>query len=128
MKNMKIFLLRTLILSTFLLSISLLSCTETKTMNGEEKNIKGEELFKFETRDDICSSPAVVKDVVYFGSNDDHLYALDAKTGDVKWYINPEDWVDSSPYVVDGIVYFGCRDWNLYAVDVKTGQKKWRFF
>ena len=34
--------------------------------------------WKFKTGDVVYSSPAVVDGVVYFGSDDNHLYAFDA--------------------------------------------------
>jgi len=56
--------------------------------------------------------------VVYFGSNDNHLYAVDANTGEEKWKFETGDSV-SSPAVLDGVVYFGSQDNHLYAVDIK---------
>ena len=41
--------------------------------------------WKFKTGDWISSSPNVSEGVVYFGSNDKHLYALDIKTGEEQW-------------------------------------------
>ncbi len=41
--------------------------------------------WKVSTRSYILSSPAVAKGVVYIGSNDGLLYALDAKTGKTLW-------------------------------------------
>ena len=37
----------------------------------------GRLLWRFETGDDINSSPAVKNGVIYIGSNDDYLYAVD---------------------------------------------------
>ena len=38
-------------------------------------------LWSFETGDVIRSTPTVTGGAVYFGSNDNHVYALDAQTG-----------------------------------------------
>jgi outer membrane protein assembly factor BamB len=73
------------------------------------------------------SSPAIVDGVVYFGSEDNYLYALDAESGQEKWKFRTEDWVLSSPAIANGLVYFGSEDGYLYAADSKTGQKKWNF-
>jgi len=83
--------------------------------------------WKFKTGDCISSSPAVVDDVVYFGSWDNHLYAVDATTGEEKWKFETANWVYSSPVVSDGVVYFGSYDKHLYAVDIKTGEERWKF-
>jgi len=72
--------------------------------------------WKFKTEDKVFSSPAIADGVVYFGSNDGNLYAVDIKTGQEKWKFKTESWVYSSPAIADGVVYFGSADGNLYAV------------
>ena len=68
------------------------------------------------------SSPAVVNGVVYVGSDDHSLHAVDAATGKVKWKYPTGGKVQSSPLVLDGLVYFGSRDSNVYALDAGTGR------
>lgn len=75
----------------------------------------------------IHSSPTVVDGVVYFGSQDGALYAVDAETGTELWEFRTNGFVDSSPAVVNGIVYFGSNDSNFYALDAQTGTELWRF-
>src|SRR5205807_2476278 len=68
------------------------------------------------TRGPIFPSPAVANGVVYVGSGDDKLYALDAVTGTVKWsYTTGSEIGTSSPTVVNGVVYIGSYDHKLYA-------------
>ena len=43
--------------------------------------------------------------VVYVGSNDNHLYALDAATGAMLWSHDTGAWVQSTPAVSGGMVY-----------------------
>ena len=87
----------------------------------------GELKWTFTAGGVIHSSPAVVDGVVYFGSRDSHLYAVDAATGQQIWSFQAGSWVDSSPAVVGGVVYFGSNDSNVYAVDAKTGKQIWSF-
>jgi hypothetical protein len=54
--------------------------------------------------------------VVYIGSRDSHIYALDAATGEEVWRFQTGDWVTSSPAVVDGIVYIGGHNHYVYAI------------
>lgn len=75
----------------------------------------------------IHSSPTVVNGVVYFGSQDWTLYAVDVDTGTKLWEFRANSFVDSSPAVVDGVVYFGSNDGNFYALDAETGTELWRF-
>ncbi len=54
--------------------------------------------------------------IVYFGSYDRHLYAVDIKTGQEKWRFKTGAGIPSSPAISGGIVYFGSSDGHLYAV------------
>src|SRR3990172_6033185 len=83
-------------------------------------------VWKFKTQGMVQSSPTVDKGVVYFGSCDDSLYALDINTGLEKWRFATERYVFSSPAVFNGAVYFGSNDGHLYALDINTGVEKWR--
>jgi outer membrane protein assembly factor BamB len=77
--------------------------------------------------DVFLSSPAVAGGVVYVGSGDQHVYALDAATGALKWAFATGDVVHASPAVVDGVVYIGSWDRNVYAIAAATGQELWRY-
>jgi len=74
-------------------------------------------IWKFRTEDLVDSSPAVADGVVYVGSFDNHLYAVDIATGQERWRFKTEALVGSSPAVADGVVYFGSGDGHLYAVE-----------
>jgi outer membrane protein assembly factor BamB len=74
----------------------------------------------------VVSSPAVANGVVYVGSDDGNVYALDAKTGANLWSFATGGGA-SSPAVVDGVVYVGSDDDNLYALDAATGNELWSF-
>ena len=84
------------------------------------------ELWRFATGAGVYSSPAVANGIVYVGSEDKNLYAIDAVTGKEKWRFATGDHIFSSPTVADGTVYVGSEDENLYAIDVATGKEKWR--
>jgi outer membrane protein assembly factor BamB len=73
----------------------------------------------------IASSPAVVAGVVYFGSEDDKVYALNATTGALVWSVPTGGAVLQSPAVVNGVVYVGSADHRLYALDAGTGALRW---
>ncbi len=62
-----------------------------------------------------------------FGSGDQHVYALDATTGEKRWAFKTNDVVHASPAVANGVVYIGSWDRNLYALDLATGRERWRF-
>jgi outer membrane protein assembly factor BamB len=76
----------------------------------------------------VVSSPAVSNGVVYVGSNDNKLYAFDARgitncTGGTTkscaplWTATTGDDVRSSPAIANKTVYVGSNDNKLYAFD-----------
>ena len=77
--------------------------------------------------DFYLSSPVVVDGIVYFGSGDTNIYALDAASGQLKWKFKTGDVVHASPAVVDGKLYVGSWDSYFYALDAKSGEEIWRF-
>lgn len=77
--------------------------------------------------DRVYSSPAVVDGVVYIGSDDHNVYALDADTGAEIWTFLTGGRVLSSPAVAEGVVYVGSYDTCLYALDKETGSLLWSF-
>jgi eukaryotic-like serine/threonine-protein kinase len=81
--------------------------------------------WKFATNAEIVSSPAAVDGVVYFGSLDSNIYAVDANNGVQKWAFKTGFPVASSPAVVNGKVYTGADDGNVYCIDAATGSKLW---
>jgi outer membrane protein assembly factor BamB len=83
--------------------------------------------WKFKTQAAVLSSPAVADGVIYFGSSDHSVYAVNAKTGEQVWKTRTGGRVVSSPAVVDGRLYIESFDSNLYSIDAKTGEVKWKF-
>lgn len=76
--------------------------------------------------DVYLSSPAVAGGVVFVGSSDGHVYALDAALGTLRWKQRTGDVVHASPAVADGRVVVGSWDGGLYAFDAGTGAPLWR--
>jgi outer membrane protein assembly factor BamB len=84
-------------------------------------------LWSFQADLFIRSSPAVANGLIYFGSDDHNLYALNASNGQKRWNFLTSDAIKSSPAIANGLVYFGSNDHRLYALDASTGQKIWSF-
>jgi len=61
--------------------------------------------------DFYLSSPAVSNGVVYFGSGDGNVYALDADSGVLKWTFQTGDVVHASPALAEGRLFIG--SWNV---------------
>ena len=78
-------------------------------------------IWQFPTEGGGVSAPAVLDGVVYFGSVDHHVYALDAVAGDLLWSFETGDGIGSAPTVTDAAVYVGSDDKHVYALDRETG-------
>lgn len=73
------------------------------------------------------SSPVISDNTIYYATGV-RIYAMDAKSGALKWKY-PSDVVLTSPIlatpaVSNGVVYFGTGE-GLYALDGATGKQKW---
>jgi outer membrane protein assembly factor BamB len=77
--------------------------------------------------DYLHSSPVADEGIVYVGSADGHLYAVDLESGQQRWRFATGEKVRSSPTVTDGVVHFGSWDGHVYALDSGTGEEIWRF-
>ena len=94
---------------------------------GRGSATPGEQRWLFRAGGYVDSSPTVAGGVVYVGSGDDNLYAVDAATGVRRWAFPTGGTVLSSPAVAGGVVYVTSVDNSLYAVDAATGKRRWRF-
>jgi len=90
---------------------------------GELHRVK----WKFQTGDRIVSSPVHADGVIYFGSDDGNVYAVDAADGHQLWKRPTGGPVPSTPAVAGQTVYVGSYDGKLYALDARTGAPKWKF-
>ncbi|MBA2536078.1 MAG: PQQ-binding-like beta-propeller repeat protein, partial [Actinobacteria bacterium] len=84
----------------------------------------GEEAWRFEAGV-TESSPLLVDGVLYFGSWDKKIYALDAKTQRVLWTHRTGDKVKGAAAYTKGTVYVGSYDGKVYALDAKSGKLRW---
>ena len=87
---------------------------------------KLEVVWKFSTKDAVEGAPALANGVVYVGSFDEHLYALDLQTGKEKWKYKAGP-IKASPAVRAGAVYVGNADGVFHCVDAAKGEKRWTF-
>ena len=81
--------------------------------------------WTFKTGGPIVSSPAIADGVVYIGSMDGYIYAIDQATGKEKWKYKSRMAIASSPAVASGILYFVSSAGALGALDAASGKPKW---
>lgn len=86
----------------------------------------GKEIWRFENKES-SSSPSIVDGMVIFGGGDFHAYALELKTGKVRWKTPVEDKFDrwNMPAVALGDIFLADRVGNIYRFDGDTGKRKW---
>lgn len=84
-------------------------------------------LWSFKCEDEVRSSPHVSNGMVYVGSYDTNIYALDAARGEFRWKYATEGGISSSPVVWQDIVVVGSEDGVLYALDTRRGNVRWSF-
>jgi quinohemoprotein ethanol dehydrogenase len=90
--------------------------------------------------DEVNRGIAIWEGMVYVGSLDGRLFALDAGTGQVKWQVDTFIYKDraytssGAPQIAGDVVVLGNAgaDYDargyVSAYDLKTGEFKWRFF
>ena len=83
--------------------------------------------WTFPTEGSVVSSPVVYGGVVYIGSSDYRLYAIDLETGKKRWDFETEDMIEAPPLYVDGRIYVGSNDTRVYCLDATSGKEIWRF-
>jgi eukaryotic-like serine/threonine-protein kinase len=88
----------------------------------------GEPRNKFQTDecDFFLSSPVCGDGMVYYGSGNGNVYALDLKTGAQRWRFVTNDVVHCAPAIASGRLYFGSWDGGFYCVEAATGKLVWR--
>ena len=81
----------------------------------------------YESGEIYTSSPAIDGSAIVFGSQDGHVYALDARTGRERWRFRTAGRVYSSPAISAGTVYAADQAGNVFALSLTTGREIWRF-
>jgi outer membrane protein assembly factor BamB len=65
----------------------------------------------------LLSAPAVIKDVIFVGS-DDHNFSAVSNNGAVLFKFPTGSVIDSGPAISNGRVYFGSADFNVYCLSI----------
>jgi outer membrane protein assembly factor BamB/tRNA A-37 threonylcarbamoyl transferase component Bud32 len=81
--------------------------------------------WSFKCEDEVRSSPRLAEDVLYVGSYDHNMYALNASEGSFIWKFAAEGGIASTPCIHGEVLLFGSEDRNLYAISQRLGNLVW---
>ena len=84
--------------------------------------------WKFQVEEEIRSSPIVHDGIVFIGSYDHNLWALNSETGELRWKFAAEAGISTTPDVFEEnqTVLIGSDDHNLYCIDIRSGRINWK--
>ena len=102
---------------------------------GNVKGLRPAWIFQTEVVETMETTPIVVNGIMYVTTAFNHVYALDARTGEELWHYK-HDMGEITTFccgpnnrgvaALDGMVYMGTLDAQLVALDAKTGNVAWK--
>lgn len=84
----------------------------------------GERVWTFVTKGGVDSSPVIHRSVVYVGSGDGNLYALDLVDGRELWHFSAGSPIQASPAMVGTRLVMGTEDGAVYCFSGTPMEKK----
>jgi outer membrane protein assembly factor BamB len=76
----------------------------------------------------VNATPAVRDGLVYAATSDSsRFFALEARTGRLRFNFDARAFVFSSPALAGEFAYFGSHNGHIYAVNAKTGRLAWQW-
>lgn len=90
-------------------------------------DLNGRLVWKFQTNDSIVCFMNIYQGILYSGSDDSYIYALEKNTGKLKWKFLTGGHVMSGVTIVDEKIYFGSDDGHLYCLNI-DGKLEWKFY
>ena len=85
-------------------------------------------LWTFECEDEIRGTPTLDNGILYVGSYDNNLYALNGSNGNFLWKYATDGGIVSRPVTADNTVFIGSEDKRLHAVSIRTGKVAWTYY
>ncbi len=81
-------------------------------------NIRGKKVWHFKTNGKVRTEALIERGMIFFGSEDNKFYALNAKTGKEVFTFSTDGNINSKPVIIDNVVYFGSTDSFLHGVQI----------
>ncbi|MBK6848670.1 MAG: PQQ-binding-like beta-propeller repeat protein [Proteobacteria bacterium] len=89
----------------------------------------GHELWHLATRGVVASRPLYHAETgaVYFGADDGQVYAVDARSGRLRWTFSTEGTIAHAPVYHDGVLLFTTSENRVYGIDARNGRWRWQY-
>jgi eukaryotic-like serine/threonine-protein kinase len=114
-----------LLILMLLNNIFLVSFSQSLPVSDFNQKPKGQ--WEFKTKNAVYASPVVCDSIVYTGSTDSVLYAIELNSGKVKWKFRTKGEIRSNVCIIDTSLYLNGGDGSIYAIDRQTGNLIWEF-
>ncbi len=94
------------------------------SINKHYKNV--ESIWIYDANNSVYSTPAVLKNSVFFGDESGNFYCLNIENGNIIWKFSSNSRIISSPAIGNSKVVFGSTDNSIYCLDTKNGKLIWK--
>ncbi len=84
-----------------------------------------EDKWTFQAVGALRGSPILYDDLIYVGSEDKRVYAVDKYTGDLDWSLKLDDVVATTPSVSGNTVVVGTEGGTVYGIHRNDGEELW---
>lgn len=85
-------------------------------------------IWTFSCADEIRGSAQYANGNVYFGSYDNHLYAIKAESGKQLWKYQTDGGIVSRPAILGDSVFVGSEDHRVHVVSARSGSLLWTYY
>jgi len=85
-------------------------------------------LWVFKCEDEIRATAGYHEGMVYIGTYDNNLYAINAASGTFAWKYSTDGSIVSTPNFYAKGIYFGSEDHRLHAISERTGRVMWTYY
>lgn len=90
-------------------------------------DLRGNPKWRFKAKRALTSSPVYSNGLIYVGSVDTLLYALDAKNGYIIWRFRMSKASISTPFISENFLFTGSVDTHIYCVDIHSAREIWNY-
>jgi outer membrane protein assembly factor BamB/serine/threonine protein kinase len=87
----------------------------------------GELVWNFASEEEIRNNAVVHNNVIYFGSYDSNLYAVNSVNGEFMWKAATTGGICTVPCIAERGIVIGSEDGTLYSFDLEQGNQTWTF-